>query len=315
MNRHGRSVPWSGAQAAASRMRCSSVGGGRRRRELGDRPAGPDRVEQLHRVEGTGYQPRSIHSWRCGRSVPIVVSSPWPGSTIVSAGTARTAGPRSSGSMVAGSRRPNLVLPGPPGKSVSPLNSTGCPRAGSTSSPACGPACGSCAAAAGRPRSPSRPRACRRSCRSISASCGGDADPVAGVAHRRHGLDVVPVAVGLEHPAHAERAGTARAAARARWRRRAAPRRPSRVHRSTKTLLSIGPTTTLWISAPRPARSECSACQPWCEAAQPPCGAVAPQNRMGEARSRRRAALARLRRRRRSRPRRRARRRSGGGRR
>ena len=33
-----------------------------------------------------GYQPRSIHSWRCGRSVPIVVSSPWPGITIVSAG-------------------------------------------------------------------------------------------------------------------------------------------------------------------------------------------------------------------------------------
>ncbi len=38
---------------------------------------------------GTGtyrYQPRSAHSWRCGRSVPMVVSSPWPGMTIVSAG-------------------------------------------------------------------------------------------------------------------------------------------------------------------------------------------------------------------------------------
>ena len=30
------------------------------------------------------HQPRSIHSWRWGRSAPIVVSSPWPGSTIVS---------------------------------------------------------------------------------------------------------------------------------------------------------------------------------------------------------------------------------------
>ncbi len=32
----------------------------------------------------------------------------------------------------------------------------------------------------------------------------GDADVVAGVAHGRHGLDVVPVAVGLEHLAHVE---------------------------------------------------------------------------------------------------------------
>ena len=41
---------------------------------------------QASSTRATGYQPRSIHSWRCGRSVPIVVSSPWPGSTIVSAG-------------------------------------------------------------------------------------------------------------------------------------------------------------------------------------------------------------------------------------
>ena len=33
---------------------------------------------------------------------------------------------------------------------------------------------------------------------------GGDAHGVAGVAQLRHGLDVVPVAVRLEHPAHAE---------------------------------------------------------------------------------------------------------------
>ena len=33
----------------------------------------------------------------------------------------------------------------------------------------------------------------------------GDGDLVAGLAHRRHRLDVVPVAVGLEHAAHAER--------------------------------------------------------------------------------------------------------------
>jgi hypothetical protein len=33
---------------------------------------------------------------------------------------------------------------------------------------------------------------------------GGDAHVVAGVAHGGHGLDVVPVAVGLQDPAHAE---------------------------------------------------------------------------------------------------------------
>ena len=78
---------------------------------------------------------------------------------------------------------------------------------------------------------------------------GGHADLVAGVAHGGHGLDVVPVAVGLEHPAHVEPlaqleqllvlvggveqhgvAGRACSAGRTRCCR-------------------TGPTTSLWISA------------------------------------------------------------------
>ena len=38
----------------------------------------------------------------------------------------------------------------------------------------------------------------------MPASALVTATAIAGVAHRRHGLDVVPVAVGLEHLAHAE---------------------------------------------------------------------------------------------------------------
>jgi hypothetical protein len=33
-----------------------------------------------------GYQPRSIHSSRCGRSRPIVVGLPWPGKTSIWSG-------------------------------------------------------------------------------------------------------------------------------------------------------------------------------------------------------------------------------------
>ncbi len=50
----------------------------RRRRRLSTRWQGRASV---------AYQPRSIHSCRWGRSAPIVVRSPWPGSTIVSAGS------------------------------------------------------------------------------------------------------------------------------------------------------------------------------------------------------------------------------------
>ena len=35
------------------------------------------------------YQPRAIHSSKCGFSVPIVVSSPWPGSTRQSSSSTR----------------------------------------------------------------------------------------------------------------------------------------------------------------------------------------------------------------------------------
>src|SRR5205807_7536412 len=76
---------------------------------------------------GGGHQPLAIHSWRCGRSSPMVVSSPWPGITIVSGG--RVAKSRFSIElMIVGKSPPgNLVAPGPPGKSVSPLNTTGDP--------------------------------------------------------------------------------------------------------------------------------------------------------------------------------------------
>src|SRR4029450_9290400 len=75
---------------------------------------------------GHGYQPRSIHSWRWGISVAGVVGSPWPGSTRVSPGSVNR---RSSiERMMVGKSPPGkLVLPGPPGNSVSPLNRTGAP--------------------------------------------------------------------------------------------------------------------------------------------------------------------------------------------
>ncbi len=57
-----------------------------RRGDRRNHPVNETRVRPCVSFDGSDYQPRSIHSWRCGRSVPIVVSAPWPGSTIVSSG-------------------------------------------------------------------------------------------------------------------------------------------------------------------------------------------------------------------------------------
>ena len=42
-------------------------------------------VTELHELPARlNHQPRAHHSGRCGRSVPSVVSAPWPGCTMVS---------------------------------------------------------------------------------------------------------------------------------------------------------------------------------------------------------------------------------------
>ena len=85
----------------------------------GDPPGCSERPAEAH-------QPRSTHSCRCGRSVPMVVSSPWPGRTMVSAGSVNSFVSREE-MMVAKSPPSNVVLPGPPGNSVSPLKRIGLP--------------------------------------------------------------------------------------------------------------------------------------------------------------------------------------------
>ena len=199
------------------------------------------------RTGARSHQPRSIHSSRWGRSVPIVVSRPWPGSTSVSSGSVENSR-WSIDSMICRSSRPsNVVLPGPPGKRVSPLNSTGWPSSGSTSSRACGRACGSCGGAGRRPRSRRRRRG--RSRRTGASRRPRWRSPTSMPASRTavDGLDVVEVAVGGEHPADAGgladleqqlvlvgRVDEDRVAA-------------SACQRTTKTLFSYGPTTSLSI--------------------------------------------------------------------
>ena len=74
---------------------------------FGDRPGRP------------AYQPRATHSARWGRSAPMVVSTPWPGSTMRVVGNVNR---RSSieRMIVSKSASGNEVLPGPPGNRVSP---------------------------------------------------------------------------------------------------------------------------------------------------------------------------------------------------
>ena len=100
---------------------------------------------------------------RCGRSAPMVVSTPWPGSTTVVSGNVNS---RVSidWMIVAKSPPSKLVLPGPPGNSVSPVNSSGVPaHVEARSTRACGPGCGWRRGGARRPRSPRRRRGRRRS--------------------------------------------------------------------------------------------------------------------------------------------------------
>ncbi len=92
-----------------------------RRRRSADE--GRQRLCRITSVTNRG----SIHSSRCGRSAPIVVSTPWPGRTTVASGNVNS---RSSiERMIVGkSASWNLCCPGPPGNSVSPVNSSGVPR-------------------------------------------------------------------------------------------------------------------------------------------------------------------------------------------
>ena len=107
--------------------------------------------------------------------------------------------------MIVGKSPPSkLVLPGPPGKRVSPLNSSGWPSSRKHIEPGVWPGVWIV-------RRRSRPTSITSSsvddlvvARQHVGVLGGDADGVAGVAQLGHGLDVVPVAVGLEHLAHAE---------------------------------------------------------------------------------------------------------------
>src|SRR5262249_9594874 len=54
--------------------------------------------------DGCGHQPRSTHSCRCGDSVSIVVSRPWPGSTRVAPGSVNKR--RSTDLMIVGKSPP-----------------------------------------------------------------------------------------------------------------------------------------------------------------------------------------------------------------
>src|SRR6185437_1392825 len=102
--------------------------GGRARRALtvgANQPVVRAR-RQADDILGGPHQPRSRHSPRCGRSVPSVVSLPCPGYTQVASGswpnrrsvTSSISEVKSSG---------ELVLPTPPGKSESPVNTCGEP--------------------------------------------------------------------------------------------------------------------------------------------------------------------------------------------
>ena len=150
----------------------------------------------------TRYQPRAIHSSRWGDSLAIVVSRPWPGSTSVSAGSVNRR--RSIDSMIVSKlASSNVVLPGPPGKSVSPLKHD---RVALEQE-------------AGRAR-----RVARRVDRAQAQVAdldhvvvgdhevvarqhlrvvGGDAHVDARVAHLRDRLDVIEVPVRGEHAPHA----------------------------------------------------------------------------------------------------------------
>ena len=166
--------------------------------QVGAHHLGAGRPRRRSRRLARCYQPRSIHSWRWGRSAPIVVRSPWPGSTMVSAGSLNR---RSSiERMIVGKSPPaKPVAPGPPGKSVSPLKRIGWPLEAVADR------------ARGVPGSVDRVEPQPADVdpgvvldhlvvrRQHAGVLRRDTDRVARIAQLRHGLDVVPVAMGLEH--------------------------------------------------------------------------------------------------------------------
>ena len=82
-------------------------------------PSRPRHDRDSGRSDGA-HQPRARHSARCGRSVPIVVASPWPGCTTVS--SAKRLKTLASRSSISDSKSSGLqVRPGPPGKRLSPV--------------------------------------------------------------------------------------------------------------------------------------------------------------------------------------------------
>lgn len=91
------------------------------------RPPAPTTVNG--RVSGSrpGHHPRSTHSERWGDSVPMVVPAPCPGRTSVSGTKAAKRRRSIEVMMVPKSAFSKDVLPGPPGKRVSPVNRSGVP--------------------------------------------------------------------------------------------------------------------------------------------------------------------------------------------
>ena len=110
------------------------------------------------------------------------------------------------------------VLPGPPGKRVSPVKSTGEPSSAKQMIPACGPACAASGGAGARPRERCRPRASGRSgsmaASSVLTATSMPASRSCGTAWMWSQWPWVSTTW------RTPRCGRARAAARARWRRR-----------------------------------------------------------------------------------------------
>ena len=96
-----------------------------------------------------------------------------------------------------------MVLPAPPGKSVSPLNTTGWPSMRKQVDPGVWPG----RVDRAQPEAPDLDHVVVGDREVVGGEhrgvVGGDPDVDAGVADRLHRLDVVPVAVGREHPADA----------------------------------------------------------------------------------------------------------------
>ena len=96
-----------------------------------------------------GQWPRAIHSSRCGASAPIVVVSPWPVSTVVSAGSVSSR-VRIESMIVGKSLNDRPVAPGPAVEQGVPGEHA--PRSGACRQHAAGGVARACAARSGRSR-------------------------------------------------------------------------------------------------------------------------------------------------------------------